>query len=363
MRSITIGKILGIKIELHYTFVLLLSIAFFLLLIFDPFHILNYGMLFFILFSSVLLHELFHSLVALLKGIRVEKISLLPIGGIAYTQKMPEKPVDELVIALAGPLFNFAIVIIILLIIHLFPNFGMPPSSIFSLESGMNIALLQYPLFALLWVNFILGIFNLFFPALPLDGGRVVRALLATKFGFVKATQIASNASSLLAIFLGLFGLLLGNLFIVIIAVFIFLGAKAEAQTASIKEVLQNLNFRSIIKKPLYAKPEETIQEIFLKMKRARKEYVLIKKQNNFYYLDLEIMAEIDKRLWKKVKAIRVAKKIVPLYSCKNAALALNTILEQDVLALPVIVDNRIIGVVEEPELAKLYKFKKIEAA
>ncbi len=363
MKNVMIGELLGIKIELHYTFVLLFGFVFFLLLIFDPFHLLNYFVLLGILFTSVLFHELFHSFVALIKGIRVEKISLLPIGGIAYTQKMPEKPIDEFFLALAGPLFNFIIVILVMLVTYLFPGFGMPPTRLLRLEEGFNIALLQYPLFALLWVNFILGIFNLFFPALPLDGGRIARALLATKLGFIKATQIVSNASALLAIFLGIFGLLLGNLLIVIIAVFVFLGAKAEEQTANIKEMLQNVSFRKLIKKGIYLKQNNTLYDAFKIMKKLKKEFAFIRINDSFFYLDLEMLSKIDKNLWKKINVVRIAKRVKPLSSFKNAAYALNQLLEQNILALPVIVNGKLLGIIEEEDLADLYRFKKIEAS
>ena len=113
MNNLTFGRLFGIKLELHYTFVLLIILVAGLLILFDPGNFVAYFTLLFFLFVSVFIHELFHSLIAISQGTKVKKIMLLPIGGIAMTDKMPEKPMEELKMALAGPLFNLCLAALI----------------------------------------------------------------------------------------------------------------------------------------------------------------------------------------------------------------------------------------------------------
>ena len=131
-----------------------------------------------IVFTFVVLHELSHSLAARAHGVHVHDITLLPIGGVARLSEMPEHPATEIRIAIAGPLFNFAVV---------GATYAILSTSGPFLTAGMT-ALLQL----VLWVNLVLGVFNLI-PAFPMDGGRVLRAYLASRVGYLEATFIAAR--------------------------------------------------------------------------------------------------------------------------------------------------------------------------
>jgi Zn-dependent protease/predicted transcriptional regulator len=191
------------------------------------------------LFGCVVLHELGHSLTARVYGIQTREILLLPLGGVAQLSKNPEQPRHELLIALAGPLVNVVIALVLILIgltpqINLFAYVmdGRGLSEILNNDLSLNNFLLW-----LLSANVSLVLFNLV-PAFPLDGGRVLRALLAMGLGYPRATRIASAIGQLLAIGFGLLGLFNGNLLLVLVAVFIFVGATQETAVAESKVVL-----------------------------------------------------------------------------------------------------------------------------
>ncbi len=230
--SIRIGRLFGIEVYLHFTFLLLLA---FLGLMFwkatqDALAALR-GVAFLVsLFGCVVLHELGHALAARRFGIRTRDITLLPIGGVARLERMPEKPLQELWVALAGPAVN--VVIAGLLFGWLALTEGFVPVEQLSVTSG---PLLQH----LMVVNLTLVVFNLL-PAFPMDGGRVLRALLSTFMERPRATAIAANIGQAMAILFGIVGFLY-NPFLVFIAIFVFLGAQAEASMVQMQSALRGL--------------------------------------------------------------------------------------------------------------------------
>lgn len=226
-RSLSLGTIAGIRLQMHWTFLLLvgwvlltnllggntifgsvLSVVFLLML-----------------FGCVVLHELGHALAARMFGVPTEDITLLPIGGVARLQRIPKKPLQEIVIALAGPAVNVVIAAALYLLLAPAGGFSSVLSAPFA--GGM--------LQQLLAVNIVLVAFNLL-PAFPMDGGRVLRALLALVFDYGKATRIAATLGQVCAAGFALLGLT--NPFLFLIAAFIFLGAAAEARQVSIQEQL-----------------------------------------------------------------------------------------------------------------------------
>lgn len=240
--SFKIAQVAGIPIKLHITFfiIILLGAWQWADRTADPVGGALFGAaLMLALFLCVTLHELGHSLTARAFGIQTREILLLPLGGVAQLSKNPEQPRHELWIALAGPLVNVVIALILILIgltpqVDLFAYLldGRGLSEILSSEQSLSNFLLW-----LLSANVSLVLFNLI-PAFPLDGGRVLRALLAMGLGFPRATRIASGIGQLVAIGFGIFGLLSGNLLLALVAVFIFVGATQETAVAESKVVL-----------------------------------------------------------------------------------------------------------------------------
>lgn len=239
--SFKIARVRGIDIKVHATF--------FLILVFgalqwagstpsNPMEGALFGVvLMILLFTCVTLHELGHSVMAQAFGINVREIVLLPLGGVALIAKMPEKPVQELLIAVAGPLVNVAIAIILFIITG---GIGIDLMNLQSMLVALREPSLTTLLVWLLFANVALVIFNLI-PAFPLDGGRILRAILAMGLGYPQATRIASIIGQVAAVLLGIWGIATGQLLLTLIALFIFFSAGQERGIAESKTVLTTL--------------------------------------------------------------------------------------------------------------------------
>jgi Zn-dependent protease len=210
-----LGTVGGIKLRVHWTFFLLpiwiyvtsivggrgvsaavISVLFVLAI-----------------FGCVLLHELGHAFAARQFGIGTRDITLLPIGGVAALEKIPRHPLQELWIAVAGPLVNVVIAAVLFMAISLNPAPGVSLASQFFAQLAL--------------ANVVLVLFNLI-PAFPMDGGRVLRSILAMFMDYAAATNAAATVGQFCAIGLGLLGLFSGQLMLLLVAGFVFLAAKAE---------------------------------------------------------------------------------------------------------------------------------------
>lgn len=186
-----------------------------------------------ILFVCVVLHEFGHIFAARRYGIRTPDVTLLPIGGVANLERMPEKPGQEIVVALAGPAVN----LVIAAVLFLFLGASVDLDDVTRLEGAGQGLLAQVAT-----ANIVLFFFNLI-PAFPMDGGRVLRAALSYSMGRTRATRVAATIGQGLAILLGVLGLM-GNPFLILIAVFIFLAASGEAGYVEMKDVTRGLKAR-----------------------------------------------------------------------------------------------------------------------
>ena len=227
--SLRFGEYFGIELRLHWTFLALgawmgltvLSQTGSLLI--AAHWLITLGAI----FACVAMHEYGHALAARHYGIGTMEITLLPIGGVARLERMPEDPKQELWIALAGPATNYGLAAI-LVSLHLLAGGSL--SGLFS--SGLMDGSL---LATLLQVNLIMGLFNLL-PALPMDGGRVLRALLSLRMPPLKATRIATSLARMLAAGLVVYGLVRGGLMMSIIGGFVWFTARNEYQNAVLLE-------------------------------------------------------------------------------------------------------------------------------
>ncbi len=183
-----------------------------------------------LLFLAVTLHEYGHALTARRFGIKTRDITLYPIGGVARLERMPEKPIQELWVALAGPVVN--VVIAAVLFAYLTLTNALVPFSQLTLTTGSFVERLMV-------VNVSLVLFNLI-PAFPMDGGRVLRALLAMNMDYVRATQVAATVGQGLAFLFGLAGLF-GNPMLLFIAFFVWMGASQEASLVQMKNALGSI--------------------------------------------------------------------------------------------------------------------------
>jgi len=245
--SIPILRVAGIQLRIHVTFLLLivwLALG-------------SAGSLIFVLllFLCVVLHEFGHAIAAKSYGINTPDITLLPIGGVARLERMPEEPKQELVIAIAGPLVNVVIAACLYVVIGARGHVG-PEAAVRS--GDMLVGLFQ--------INVWLLLFNLL-PAFPMDGGRVLRALLATRLSYARATQIASTVGqgcAFIFAFVGLFGPrpFGPNPFLLFIALFVYIGASQEAALAQMRDVSRRFPVSSAMVREFRSLAESaTLQE------------------------------------------------------------------------------------------------------
>jgi stage IV sporulation protein FB len=197
------------------------------------------------LFGVVLAHEFGHAIAAQRYGIRVHDIVLLPIGGMARLNRMPENPRQELVVALAGPAVNLVMAALLVPVLAFGIAAQMGAGGGFSFPAITEPGLLNLVAFLVL-INISLLVFNMV-PAFPMDGGRVLRALMAMKLPYARATLIASTVGRLFAIAFGVLGLLSGNFGLALVAVFVFLGAGAENQDVAQRESLSGVTVGEVV--------------------------------------------------------------------------------------------------------------------
>jgi Zn-dependent protease/CBS domain-containing protein len=205
------------------------------------------------LFAGVVLHELGHSLVAMRFGFPIESITLWIFGGIAQFREMPENWRQELAIAIAGPAVSVALGVI-------------SYAAFLVIPAGQDVLLFIAGYLALM--NLVLAAFNLL-PGFPMDGGRVLRALLATSLPYARATKLAAEVGKVFALLLGLFGLFGGNIILIGIAFFIYIGASGEAQQTVMKAAFEGVTVRDVMTPTADLKtvePEASVAELVRRM-------------------------------------------------------------------------------------------------
>lgn len=216
-----LGEVAGIGVFVHWSFLILpILIAWPALASGAVAAAVSSVMFVLAVFGCVALHELGHALAARRYGIDTQDITLLPIGGLARLERMPRKPIQELVIALAGPAVNVAIAAAIFAGLHLA---GGLRAMLFSTNIVASPFLVQ-----LMLANVALVVFNLL-PAFPMDGGRVLRSLLAMRLPYLRATEIAAGIGQALAVVLGIIGFTTNGM-LMLVALFVFLAARSEVQ-------------------------------------------------------------------------------------------------------------------------------------
>jgi Zn-dependent protease len=223
-----IARIRGIDVRIHWTFWIL--ILFYLVSVSRssglPEGLIAVAFIMSV-FVCVLLHEFGHAIAASWYGIRTKDITLLPIGGVARLERLPDRPIQEFVVALAGPAVNVVIAILLIIPVSLRMLSGTA-APIVELGAGFFAQLMA--------VNVILVLFNLL-PAFPMDGGRVLRSLLAMRWGHLRATQIAARLGRWMAVGFGIWALLSGNMLLLLLAVFVFIAGTAELLQAKVRSL------------------------------------------------------------------------------------------------------------------------------
>ncbi len=234
--SITIGRIAGTAVRIHITFLLLLAWIGLSAWRTGGSEAALGGLVFILLlFGCVLAHEFGHILMARRFGIATPEVTLLPIGGVAALERMPEKPHEQLAVAVAGPAVNVAIAAVLLLYLGASADSSQVAEGMNRLEdSSFNLVA------RLASANVFLVLFNLL-PAFPMDGGRVLNALLAMRMDKRKAMRISARTGQMMAFLFGFAGLVWGNPMLVFIAIFVYVAAAAEAESSGLEDIASNL--------------------------------------------------------------------------------------------------------------------------
>lgn len=245
--SLTLFKVLGIEMRIHWSFLLIVAYQAYVGSAQGSSPLLGaiYGIVtILLLFVCVTLHEFGHAVVAQYYKIKVPHITLLPIGGVASLERMPDKPLQEFLIAIAGPLVNVVLAALLsplaLFFIFRSVNAGQMAftlGDIWAFGQTMGVQNLIVNLFI---TNILLVLFNLL-PAFPMDGGRILRALLAMGMPYVQATRTAVFIGRIMAVIFALMGILGGGIFLLLIAFFVYVGGGSELGSVESRAVLRNI--------------------------------------------------------------------------------------------------------------------------
>lgn len=340
--SIKLFSVFGISINIHITFLLLLLL------------VLSGGVkwLFLIIaiFCFVTIHELCHSLVAKRFGIKVREITLFPIGGVASMSSIPEKPGHEFLISIAGPLSNIAVVIL-----FFFPMKYLVGNEV--LFHSLSTETWPLTFSYVYWINLILAIFNLI-PAFPMDGGRILRSILAGRLGYHKATKIAAMFGHLFALLFAYLGIVRFNLILVAIAVFIYMAASNEELQVELKETLKKFKVRDILSRDFFILTSDaTLAKVL--------ELIFHSHQEDFAVVDegvlvgfitrQDIMTSIHQ--FGTQKLVRdMMRKDFPKVKDSDLLTKVQTIMQENQMrALPVLKDGSLVGVITMEDVGKVY--------
>jgi Zn-dependent protease/predicted transcriptional regulator len=239
--SLKLITLKGISVYLHFTFLIFVVWMLFLYIASGMHwqHLL-WALIFLLsIFGCVVLHEYGHAFVASWFGINAKKITIYPIGGIASIEKLPENPKQELLISAAGPFVSFVLASLLIL-------FSPQSFSWQDIKQYGGVINQDNFLYMLGWVNIALAVFNLI-PAFPMDGGRILRALLAFRFNYIKATVIAASIGKFIAVFIILVALLTMNFILALTGVFIVLFAGAEESYLRIRTLVKDIRLSEVL--------------------------------------------------------------------------------------------------------------------
>ncbi len=314
-----------------------------------------------VIFVCVFLHELGHVFAARRYGIGTEDITILPIGGLARLQGMPKKPLQEMVVAIMGPMVNVIIAILLVLF------FWLTPYSFVGLEELALSGEINASNFLSLLIiaNIVLVVFNCI-PAFPMDGGRVFRALLAIPFSRVLATRIASLVGQAFAIgFVVFYFMNTGESpFILLIALFIFFAAGNEYRMVKADHVLNNRTVGDVMQtNPAILSAETPLRDVKDTIKKNTNEFYLVDSRVSDYERD--IIGITSKKII--LKALQSVKDLVTIGAVVNPELyrlepgdglkkVYIRMLQTRVLAMPVYEDNNLVGLIDFYQIRKLLR-------
>lgn len=336
--SLKFGSIFGIPIELHITFLLLLLI--FSIFGFIPLLVIV------LLFVSVLVHELAHSLVGRHYGAKIKKITLLPIGGVSQMEAIPKG--HEFAIAVIGPITSIVLGILLFLFGSLF---GL--SMYFDLN-WVQLGSLKDIVRIVMSLNFLLGLFNII-PAFPMDGGRVLRAFLSTRMDYLKATEISVRIGQGLAIVFAFVGVFY-NPWLIIIAFFIYMGGMGEYQSTQMSSALKGIKVKDLmVKDVVTVSPYDTLEDFEkLLIEKRHKGYPVVLDDNVLGIITINELLAVPRIKWIDTKIQDVMTKDIVIASPGMEVFDLHTkLMGKNLGRAPVLENGKLIGFISKTDILK----------
>ncbi len=374
--SFRIGSLFGIPIQIHYTFLLVIPLFAWIIgsqisltvdmlreiyaVPIDPVLITS-GIMPYILgtivslglFFGVLVHELAHSLIARAKGITINSITLLIFGGVASMEEGVPDPKVELPMALEGPVASLLFGLFCGSLVYLVPSLVPDPA-----RAGVFIFLFGY----LGILNIVLCFFNLI-PAFPMDGGRVLRAFLAKRMPLHKATQIAADIGKGFAIIFGIIGLFALSPFLILIALFIYIGANMESTAVKYSHLLQNVTVGDMMSSPVTTVPPNMpVSQIITMMYTSKHLGFPVVERDTL--IGMVTLADVNRTspIDREAMQVRDIMTRDPITLPPSAPVidALRIMSSRDIGRIPIVQDGRILGIVTRTDILKVTELKQI---
>ena len=374
--SFRIGRLFGIPILIHYTFILVIPLFAWIIgsqisltidmltgiyavpidttLIMSGFTPYILGTLVALgLFVGVLVHELAHSLVARRKGIVIKSITLMIFGGVAKMEEGTPDPKVELPMAIVGPIASLFVGLLCGAMVYVIPSF-----SISSAHSGELIFIFGY----LGVLNIILCFFNLL-PAFPMDGGRVLRAWLAKRMPLHRATQIAADVGKGFAILFGIIGLILFSPFLILIALFVYIGANMESAAVKYSYLLQDVTVGEMMSSPVTTVPPTLPLSQVINMMYTSKHlgFPVVERDT---LVGMVTLTDVNRHspIDREAMQVRDVMSHDPVTLPPSAPVidALRIMSARDIGRIPIVQDDRILGIVTRTDILKVTELKQV---
>lgn len=360
--SLRIATFFGIPVQVHWTFGLL--VAWLLYGSYQQGYSMREtaltGLFFVAIFICVILHEYGHALTARFFGVGTRDITISPIGGIARLDRMPEKPYQELLVAIAGPLVNVAIAALLLIAYVVY--YGLRGGALRDMLFGfflrdsnffpVGMTIIDIFLLGMVALNSILAIFNML-PAFPMDGGRVLRALLSIRLGRLRATRIATITGQVLAGGLAIHGLMNGNMVTVLIGAFVFFAAAGENRSVRMEAFLAKYLIADIIRTNftrIY--PDDTIRSVAERLQHGLERHFLVfdDKENLLGYIaEQDILEQVKAGRLEEAVALILQPPVSSLCTDSSLRAVMHVFQTEGDVIIPVYEEGQLVGVVDQP--------------
>ena len=346
--SFKIFSVFGIPVELHLSFLLLMVLIYIVafLKIIPAINLIT-AVLITLIFATVVIHELSHSYLAKRYGLKIERIVLLPIGGISEMEELPKDPSQELRIALVGPLSNLVIAAITFIILIILGPY---------LSIILTGALYYFTI-----VNLILGLFNLL-PAFPMDGGRILRAFLAERMSFVKATKLAANIGKQFAIIMAVIGVFY-NILLILVAIFVYVGAEAEYRSVLVSTLLGDEMVKDVMTTEVHTlNPENTVQETLKTMfSEKHMGYPVTEDGKLVGIITFDDISKIPENKRDMLIKDIMTRELILSYPNEDLVHTIEKLNKNRIGRVPVIKDGELIGIVSKTDITNILQKKELK--